>query len=281
VVVSRAVAQAPQLGNQINQLIPHIKNWLIHGPLHISPNSVNNFSKTLTNEINKNTSAIASTALSTGRTVLNVLAGLVLSIFITIFLLYDGPRVWKFVLGAVPTPARDRVDQAGQAAWSTLGHYVRGTLIVAAFHGIVIAITLTILGVPLVGPLAVLVGLGAFVPLIGAIVTGVLAVGVAGITNGLFAALVVLGVLILNNQAEAHLLQPFVVGRYVRIHPLAVIMSLAAGSILFGIFGAIIAVPVVACTNSAVRALIAAPNPAAETAPTRSDGGDEIRSPDG
>ena len=131
---------------------------------------------------------------------------------------------------------------------------MRGTLIVAAFHGVVILITLTILGVPLAFPLAVLVALGSFVPLVGAIVTGALAVGVAGLSQGVVAAVIVVAVLVLNNQIEAHALQPFVVGRYVRVHPLAVVLSLAAGALLFGIFGAIVAVPVVACANSAVRA---------------------------
>ncbi len=123
----------------------------------------------------------------------------------------------------------------------------------------VIAIALTILGVPLAFPLAVLVGLGSFVPLVGAFVTGVLAVGVAGLSKGLVAAIVVVVVLLADSQVEAHALQPFVVGRYARIHPLAVVLALTAGGILFGIFGAIIAVPVVACTNSAAQALLDQP----------------------
>ena len=125
---------------------------------------------------------------------------------------------------------------------------------VAAFHGIVIAITLTILGVPLAFPLAVLVGLGSVVPLVGAVVTGALAVGVAALSKGLVPAVIVAAVLLIDNQIEAHVLQPLVVGRYVRIHPLAVVLALTAGALLFGIFGAIVAVPLVACINSGVRA---------------------------
>jgi predicted PurR-regulated permease PerM len=254
-VVIRAAEQAPQLGDEINRLIPQIKHWLIDGPLKLNPTSVNNFSKTLTDDVTKNSSAIASTALSTGKTALEFLGGMALAFFSTIFLLYDGPKVWEFLLKGAPQPARARVDAAGRAAWQSLSHYVRGTLVVAAFHGVVIAITLTILGVPLAFPLAVLVGLGAFVPLVGAVVTGALAVGVAGLSKGLGAAVVVLAVLLLNNQVEAHVLQPFVVGRYVRIHPLGVVLALTSGALLFGIFGAIVAVPAVACVNSAVHAL--------------------------
>lgn len=271
VVVVRAAQQAPQLGNEVNALIPHIKHWLIHGPLRLNATTVNNAGQTITNDISKNSSRIASTALSTGRTALEVLSGMVLAVFVTIFLVYDGDGVWAFLMKGVPVQARERVQAAGRAAWTTISYYVRGTLIVALFHGIVVGITLLILGVPLAFPLAVLVGLGAFVPLVGAVVTGVLAVAVAGLAKGLIAAIIVTAVLLINNQVEAHGLQPFVVGRYVKIHPLATVMSLAVGAILFGIVGAVVAVPVVATVNSAARAAGGGPLPpavqdAAETA---------------
>lgn len=259
VVVIRAAEQAPQLGNEINSLIPHVKHWLIHGPLHLNPKSVNNLSATITQDISKNSSKIASTALSTTRSVLDVLGGFLLVVFSTIFLLYDGERVWRFTTRAVPAPVRDQVDVAGRAAWVTLSHYVRGTLVVAAFHGLVMAITLSLLGVPLAFPLAVVIGLASFVPLVGAVLTGILAVGVAGLSKGLVAAIIVVAVLLLDGQIEGHVLQPFVVGRYVRVHPLAVVLALGAGGLLFGIFGAIIAVPVVACLNSAIRATAGTP----------------------
>ena len=264
IVVVRATQQAPQLGNEINKLLPQVKHWLIHGPLRINARTVDNLNQTVSNDITRNTSAIASTALSTGKTVLSFLSGLVLAIFATIFLVYDGERVWGFLLKGVPEPARPAVDAGGRAAWTTISYYIRGTFVVATFHGVVVAITLTALGVPLAFPLAVLVALGSFVPLVGAVVTGVLAVAVAGLSQGLVAAIVMTAVLLLDNQIEAHVLQPFVVGRYVRIHPLAVVLALAAGAILFGIVGAVVAVPVVATINSAVRAAratqVAAPN---------------------
>lgn len=257
IVVVRAAQQAPQLGDQINNILPHIKHWLITGPLKINAKTVNNLNTTISNDITKNSSAIASTALSTGKTVLSLLTGLLLAIFSTIFLVYDGDRIWGFLLKGVPDAARPGLDAAGRAAWTTISYYIRGTLIVALFHGAVVAVTLTILGVPLAFPLAVLVALGSFVPLVGAVITGVLAVAVAGLTQGLAAAIVMTAVLLLDNQIEAHALQPFVVGRYVRIHPLAIVLSLAASAFLFGLVGAIIAVPVVASINSAVRAALA------------------------
>ena len=252
-VVIRAAEQAPQLGNEINSLIPHVKRWLIQGPLHLNSKSVNNISKTITQDVTKNTSAIASTALSTTKSVLDVVGGFLLVVFSTIFLLYDGEKVWGFALHAIPVSGRERFDSGGRAAWVTLSHYVRGTLVVAAFHGLVMAITLTLLGVPLAFPLAVLIGLGSFVPLVGAVLTGILAVGVAGLSKGVVATVIVVGVLLIDGQIEGHVLQPFVVGRYVRVHPLAVVLALGTGALLFGIFGAIIAVPTVACLNSAIR----------------------------
>jgi len=255
-VILRAAQQAPQLGNEINNLLPHVKNWLINGPLKIDAKTVDNLSSTLSETISKNSAKIASTALSTGKTVLSFVTGLVLVVFCTVFLVYDGDRVWDFLVKAVPRSVRPQAQAAGRAAWTTIGYYIRGTLLVATFHGVVVAITLTVLGVPLSFPLAVLVGLGAFVPLVGAIVTGVLAVAVAGLAKGLVAALVMTAVLLLDNQIEAHFLQPFVIGRYVRVHPLAVVLSLAAGGILFGIVGAVVAVPVVATANSATRAAL-------------------------
>ncbi|MGI8491934.1 MAG: AI-2E family transporter [Acidimicrobiales bacterium] len=256
-VVVRATDEFPQVGDQINRLVPHLKNWLITGPLHVNSTTVNHLSDTLTHLVQTHSSAIASTAVSTGKTVLDILTELVLAIFIVVFLLYYGEGVWNFLIRGFPSAVRAKVDGAGRAAWNTLSHYVRGTLVVAAFHGTVIAITLAVLGVPLVAPLAVLVSLGSFVPLVGAVVTGLLAVGVAGVTQGFVSALVVVIVLLVDNQVEAHVLQPLVVGRYVKIHPLAVVVSLVVGAIFLNIFGAIIAVPVVACVNSAVRALLA------------------------
>jgi predicted PurR-regulated permease PerM len=256
IVVIRAAEQAPQLGTEINNLLPHVKRWLITGPLKLNATTVNNLNTTVSNDITKNSSAIASTAFSTGKTVLSFLGGLFLALFSTIFLVYDGDRVWAFLIKGAPATARPGLDAAGHAAWSTVSYYIRGTMIVALFHGVVVAVTLTVLGVPLAFPLAVLVALGSFVPLVGAVVTGILAVAVAGLAQGLVAAIVMTAVLLLDNQIEAHLLQPFVVGRYVRIHPLATVLSLAAGALLFGLVGAIVAVPVVATINSAVRAAL-------------------------
>ncbi|MCL2393228.1 MAG: AI-2E family transporter [Acidimicrobiaceae bacterium] len=255
-VVLRAVDQFPQLADEVNAVIPHLRHWLERGPLRISPKTVENLSSTISREVSRHSSTVISAATSTGKTLLQLATGLLLTFFIAIFFLYDGARIWRFVCLAAPTAARPRVDLAGRAAWDTLRQYVQGTLVVAVFHGVVIAIVLAILGVPLVLPLAVLVAAGSVVPIIGAVVTGLVAVGVAGVAHGLTAAIIVTVVLIADDQIEAHILQPFVVGRYVRIHPLATVLSLTAGGVLAGIVGVLFAVPLTACLSSAVRALV-------------------------
>ena len=179
----------------------------------------------------------------------------VLTLFVAFFLLYDGERVWRWLLGPIPPATAPRVDRTGRAAWATLTAYVHGTAVIATFHGLVIGLVLSVLGVPLVVPLAVLVFIGGFVPLAGALVAGGLAVLVALGTRGWATALVLLGVLLVENQVEAHLLQPFVMGRYVRLHPLAIGLAIAVGTVLGGIPGAIVAVPVAAIVYRAAPLL--------------------------
>jgi predicted PurR-regulated permease PerM len=147
------------------------------------------------------------------------------------------------------------MDRAGHAAWLVLVYYMRGTVIVAAIHAIVVGVALWIMGVPLAVPLAVVVFVAAFVPLVGLLVAGTLAVVVTLATKGWVDAVILLGILVIEDQLEAHLLQPQVVGKMIRLHPLAVILSLAAGGILAGIPGAVVAVPIVAVITRALPEL--------------------------
>ena len=147
------------------------------------------------------------------------------------------------------------MNRAGRAAWVAVVYYMRGTVAVAAIHAVVIGLVLGIMGVPLALPLAVLVFIAAFVPLVGLLVAGALAILVTLATKGWVDAVILLGILIVEDQLEAHLLQPQVVGRVIRLHPLAVILSLAAGGVLAGIAGAVVAVPIVAVITRAVPEL--------------------------
>ena len=179
----------------------------------------------------------------------------VLTLFVTFFLLYDGGRIWHWLLGPLPHDAAGRADRAGRAAWQALTAYVHGTATIAVVHTVVIGGVLFLLSVPLVIPLAVLVFLGSFIPLVGALVAGGLSVLVTLGTQGWVPALIMLGVLLVEDQLEAHLLQPLIVGRYVRLHPLAIGLALAVGSILAGVVGALVAVPVAAIVYRAAPLL--------------------------
>lgn len=176
--------------------------------------------------------------------------------FILIFFLYDGPGIWRFVTRGVPARVRDRVDVAGRRGYAALVSYVRATAAVALVDAVGIGIGLAIIGVPLVIPLSALVFLTAFVPIIGAVLAGVVAVLVAMVAKGFVAALFVLAVVIGVNQLESHVLQPFLLGRAVRLHPLAVVFAIAAGLITAGIAGALLAVPLLAVLNASIRSLL-------------------------
>lgn len=179
----------------------------------------------------------------------------ILTLFITFFLLYDGERIWRWLISPLPPRQSRPVDQAGRAAWATITGYVRGTAVIATIHGIVMGFALSLLGVPLALPLAVLIFLGSFIPFIGALVAGGLAVLITFGTQGWVIALILLGILIVESQIEVHLLQPLIVGRYVRLHPLAIGLAFAVGTVLAGIIGAIIAVPTAAVVHQAWPAL--------------------------
>jgi predicted PurR-regulated permease PerM len=204
-------------------------------------------------------------AVQTGAGVL-VDAGtmILLTLFVTFFFLYDGERVWRGVLLPFRDVARQRMDRAGRAAWEVVTAYVHGTAVIATIHGTVIGLVLYLLGVPLALPLAVLVFLGSFVPIAGALVAGGIAVLVTLAVKGWVAGLILFVVLIAEDQLEGHVLQPLIVGRYVRLHPLLIGLALAVGSILGGIVGAVVAVPVAAVLRHTVPVLLGHPAPADE-----------------
>lgn len=254
-VANRAAAGYPELVTQINDLISRTQNWLINGPLNLDAKSVNNVGQDISDYLGGRQSEIVKGAVSAGRTALDVLTALVLTFFLTIFLLYDGRNIFRWMTNGFPARLRPKVDEVGERMWETVSGYVSGTFIVATFHGIAMGITLAIVGVPLVAPLAVLIFIGGFVPLIGAVVFGGLAVLVTLVTNGPTAAIVVLIVLLVENQIEGHVLQPFIVGRHVSLHPMAIALTLAAGALLAGVPGAIFGVPLVAALNAAFKAL--------------------------
>jgi predicted PurR-regulated permease PerM len=234
------------LVRELGSSVQDLERSLAGPPFHLHRAGLQQLANRLLTYLKHHQSAVAGTVLSGGRIFLEFVAGTVLTIFVTFFLLKDGDRIWAWLTGFLAPEGRQRVRGAGAAAWLALTYYVRGTIAVAAIHAVVIGITLWVLGVPLLAPLVILVFLAAFVPLVGILVVGALAVAVTLATRGWLAALILLAVFILENQLEGHLLQPLVVGRMVRLHPLAIILVLAVGAAIAGIAGAVVAVPITA-----------------------------------
>jgi predicted PurR-regulated permease PerM len=257
-VINAFVAGVPELRDQLIQSYQETLKPLLAGPpLRISLERLNNLPAELQHSIAANSQAITSGALSTAATLTEVLSGLLLGLFVLIFFLHDGARIWSFLIKVVPLAQRARVDTAGERAFASLVGYTRATVVVACVDAIGIGIGLWIIGTPLRIPLAALVFLGAFIPVVGSLLSGSVAVLVTLVANGPVESLVVFGIVILVMQLESHVLQPILMGRAVQLHPLAVVLAVAGGVVIAGITGALVAVPLVAVLTSGIRSLLA------------------------
>ncbi|WP_178359351.1 AI-2E family transporter [Mycolicibacterium hippocampi] len=271
-VITQFVDGAPALVAQVTTSIEGLGTWLTDGPLKVSDQQINQARDTAIEALGSNQEKLTSGALSTAGTLTEIVTGALLVLFTLIFLLHGGRNIFGFVTQVFPMAVRTRVRDAGRAGFRSLIGYVRATFLVALVDALGIGVGLAIMSVPLALPLASLVFLGAFVPLVGAVVTGFLAVIVALIAKGWIYALITLGLIIAVQQLEGHVLQPLVMGRAVSIHPLAIVLAIAGGAVLAGIIGALLAVPVLAFLNSAIRVLIA-DDPAEEEALQEADDG--------
>ncbi len=260
-VVWQISSHDKQLADQVTSVVDHAKHWLETGPLHVKSADLDKVTKNLSNTIQQHGGTLISSAITTVKAVTEFLAGLLLVLLTTFYLLRDGDRVWGFFVGLFPAAAQTRLDHAGRAGWHTFGGYMRGQLIIALFHGTTITIVLLIFRVPLAAALGVLIFIGSFIPLVGLVVTGALAVAIALLEHGATAAIAVAIAIVVLVQVEGHLLQPVIMSRSVDIHPLAVVLSVIAGTTLRGIPGALIAVPLVAFLNTSIRALQHVPPP--------------------
>jgi predicted PurR-regulated permease PerM len=255
-VITKFSNGVPALATQVSQSIRQISHWLETGPLHLTQQQLSDVVDKLVKSLGADQAAITSGALTTAVTVGEMLTAALLTLFILIFFLHDGNKIWTFVIRIVPSDVRDRVDVAGRRGFASLVSYVRATAAVAVVDAVGIGVGLAIVRVPLAAPLAALVFLAAFIPIVGAVVAGAVAVLVALVANGFVPALIVLGIVIAVMQLESHVLQPLLLGRAVRLHPLAVVLSIATGVIVAGIAGGLLAVPILAVLNSGVRSLL-------------------------
>jgi len=256
-VVSEFVVGLPDLVKEVTRSIDSSKKWLIEGPLHLSRQQIDNPGNAAIQALQNNQAKLTSGALATAATITEILTAALLMVFTLIFFLYGGRNIWAYVTKIVPVDVRDRVRAAGGAGYHSLIGYVRATFLVALVDAAGVGTGLAIMSVPLALPLASLVFLGAFIPLVGAVLSGFLAVIVALLAKGFVYGLITLGVIVAVNQLEAHILQPLVMGRAVSIHPLAIVVAISTGSVLAGIVGALLSVPTVAFFNNAFKVLLA------------------------
>ncbi len=262
-VIIQFVYGLPDLTDQVTRSIDTTRRWLIEGPLHLRGEQIDNAGNAAIQALHNNQAKLTSGALSTAATITELVTAAVLALFTLIFFLYGGRNIWQYVTKIFPADVRERVREAGHAGYGSLIGYVRATFLVALTDAAGVGTGLAIMGIPLALPLASLVFLGAFIPLVGAVIAGFLAVVVALLAKGIVYALITLGLLVAVNQLEAHLLQPLVMGRAVSIHPLAVVLAISTGGVLAGIVGALLAVPTVAFFNNAIQVLLAR-DPSAE-----------------
>lgn len=280
-VIQQFVRGVPMLAEQASGGLDEISDWLESSSLHITEAQLSGWFEQIKSWIGDNSEVVTSGALSTAASAGHILAGFLLALFTLFFLLKDGAIIWQWVLRFVPAQSRGSVNGAAERSWETLGGYVKATALVALVDAVGIGVGLLILQVPLALPLAALVFLTSFIPLIGATLSGAVAVLVALVTVGPFKALIVLGVVIAVQQLESHFLQPVLMGHAVKIHPLGVILAIAAGAITAGIVGALLAVPLAAALNAALSYLYQeSPDPEAEIEATIRANSDAATPPD-
>jgi predicted PurR-regulated permease PerM len=257
-IATQIVRGFPDLRDRSLDFFEELKALLLASPLHLTEAQINDYLAQSWEAIQKDSQWLLSGAVSVGSSFGHFLAGILLVLFATLFLLIDGKRIWQWTVRLFPRRARPAVDGAGRAGWVTLTDFVKVQIFVAFIDAVGIGLGAWILGLffggfPLVVPIAIAVFLGSFIPVVGAVLTGAIAVFVALVYLGIWPAVIMLGIVLLVQQVEGHVLQPLVMGTAVKVHPLAVVFAVAAGGFLAGIAGALFAVPVVATLNVVVH----------------------------
>lgn len=249
--VGQQIAQGfSDLSKQVVDALDQIREWLQEGPLQASESQISDFITEAQQAIVSGNEQAIARVTEVGTALSYVVAGLFLVLFATYFFLADGGRIWAWVVRLFPRAARTRADSSGRAAWFTLTRFVRATVLVALVDAVGIMLVAFALNVPLAFAIGVLVFVSSFVPLVGATLSGAVAVLVALVAQGPFVALLMLIGVIVVQQVESNVLQPFLLGRMVSVHPLGVLVAIACGILVAGVAGALIAVPLVAALNA-------------------------------
>jgi putative heme transporter len=265
-VVNQFIDGLNDMVTQVERGFEQVQEWLATGPFGLGPDALNNVVREIGAWLDENTRELTQAGLAAAAGAVQFVTGMIFAIVVTFFFLRDGGRIWRFLVGLLPERARQPMAFAGDGAWRSLSGYVRATVLVALVDAIGIGVGLWIMSEVmtyprgLVLPIAALVFLGGFVPIVGAFVSGTVAVLIGLVSGdtaaqGLVQALIVFGIVLAVQQLESNVLQPFIVSKMVRVHPLAVLIAVLAGILLAGIIGALVAVPIVAVINTVVRRL--------------------------
>ena len=248
---------APRIVGQVGALTEDLRagseraiQWLTEGPLGISEGQVQRFIDQASQRLQENSSTLTQGALAGAIKAVELVAATILTFVVTFFFVKDGPEMWRWAVDRLPAGRHRDINEIGRRAWTTLGAYIRGTALIALIDAVLIGIALWIVGVPLVAPLALLTFFGGFFPVVGAFAAGLVAVLVALASGGVIDALIIGIVITAIQQLEGDLLQPIIIGRAVKLHPLVVLLALTAGAIVAGVAGAFLAVPVAAVAST-------------------------------
>lgn len=253
-VTEQIRTQLPKLEHQVGVVIDSTRSYLNTHPFGLTDAKLQGYVNDILNWVRQNTAQIGSSALAVGTGIVHFLEGAFIVFFVTLFSMIDGPRIWGWVVRLFPRRAQGRIDAAGEAGWRTLTSFIRVQLVVAATDAVGIGLGAWILGAPLAIPVSVVVFFGALVPVVGAIVGGAAAVGIVLVFNGWVGALIMLGVVLLVQQLESHILHPLLTGSAVKVHPLGIVLGVTAGTAAAGLAGAFFAVPFIATVNAMVVA---------------------------
>jgi putative heme transporter len=252
-IAPAVVDQFGELESSVDEAVNEVVRWLVQGPFDLERDQIDEGVQNGLDSLRSNAGGIGKGVLTGASMLAEVIAGLLLMIVLVFFFVHDGRGMWEFGLSLVPRQRRELVDGAGREVWTAIAGYMRGVAFIAVVDAVLIGIALALIGVPLVVPLMVLVFLGAFIPLVGAVFSGAIAALVALISNGVVDAGLVVAAIVAIQQIEGDLLYPNVVGRLIRLHPVAILLVLTAGTVVAGIVGALLAIPVAAAIWTAFR----------------------------
>ncbi len=254
-VVSRISTSSEVIAEALGNANTYIFDWLKHGPAKMTDEQVDSLSYEIGQRLNAAGGQIATSIFTTATTALTIISGAILCLFALLFLLLDDGSIWRWLVSLFPPSAHDRAVSAGAVAWKTLVAYMRSTVLLAVLNALTMVIVMKIMNMPLIEPLGVLLFIGSLIPMVGMIVAGAVLVIVAMVMTNVSTAIVILVALVLTIQIEGNLVLPLILGKAVNIHPLAILATVTAGTLAGGIFGAFVAVPLVAVVNNVAGAL--------------------------